>query len=133
MSAPYCFSIAHIVYSTVTKGLNCLYAALLPSPCIHTLDSNFVCLRQIQALCDNARGLSKCQMYSTVIILIFDYSIDKRLTNCLWNDCSLVKNRKAFCRMIVLEVNICYLDTVHLPVAQDFLKRLQYSIEVTEL
>jgi hypothetical protein len=35
--------------------------------------------------------------------------------------------------MIVLELDICYLDTVRLRVAQDFPKRLHYSIEVTEL
>jgi hypothetical protein len=51
----------------------------------------------------------------------------------VWNNRSVVRNRKAFCKIIVLVVDICYLNRVPLPVAQDFLKRLHCSIEVTEL
>jgi hypothetical protein len=59
--------------------------------------------------------------------------MDERLTHRFWKDRSIVKNRKAFCRTFVFEVDICCLNTVCLPVAQDVLKRLHYSIEVTEL
>ena len=59
--------------------------------------------------------------------------MDERLTHRFWNDRSVVKNRKAFCRTFVLEVDICYLVKVRLPVAQDFVNRLVCLNEVTEL
>jgi hypothetical protein len=43
------------------------------------------------------------------------------------------QKRNAFFMTIVLEDDFSCLDTIGLPVAQDFPKRLRYSIEATEL